>query len=108
MVSLLESRQKNGVPDVVRLFISLGSLISNDREHSVTHHLFEQVNGSDLQLSGIKLRQDIAEPPVPTTSNYTKTDGVVSWQGSVQRPEGDTENIEVSGTHCQNRLRSRL
>jgi hypothetical protein len=44
-------------------------------------------------------------PPVPTTSIFTKTDGVVHWRGSVQHPdkaagEQPTENIQVHASHC--------
>ncbi len=89
------------VPEMVRLVISLGSPISNDRGHSAVHHLFEHINGSHQGQSQSELGKDLeTAPPVPTTSIYTKTDGVVSWQGSIQRSEGETENIEVRGTHC--------
>jgi hypothetical protein len=39
-------------------------------------------------------------PPVPTTALYTRGDGVVAWQSTVEvsdRP--DVENIHVGGTH---------
>ena len=89
------------VPEKVRMVISLGSPISNDREHSAVRHLFEHINEQQPKSSSGELGQDLeTAPPVPTTSIYTKTDGVVSWQGSIQRPENETENIEVRGTHC--------
>jgi hypothetical protein len=38
---------------------------------------------------------------VPTTSIYSRTDGVVAWQACVQ-PEDHPmiENVEVDGSHC--------
>jgi len=37
---------------------------------------------------------------VPTTSIYTKTDGIVAWKGSIQRPgKTPTENICVPASH---------
>jgi hypothetical protein len=40
-------------------------------------------------------------PPVPTTSILTKTDGIVHWRGSVQKPTSTpSENIEVYASHC--------
>jgi len=38
-------------------------------------------------------------PPVPTTSIFSKTDGVVSWRSCIDRTEGQVENVEVVGSH---------
>ena len=38
-------------------------------------------------------------PPVPTTSIYSRTDGIVAWQCSVQEAAPQTENIEVEASH---------
>jgi len=88
-------------PDKVRLVMSLGSPISDDRNHTNAARLFKFFNGDepermrDGQFRGL----DIA-PPVPTTSVLTKTDGVVHWRGSVQSEgEHPTENIVVYASH---------
>jgi len=39
---------------------------------------------------------------VPTTSIYSRSDGIVAWQGSIQKPSPDnpqTENVEVVASH---------
>jgi pimeloyl-ACP methyl ester carboxylesterase len=38
-------------------------------------------------------------PPVPTTSLYSRTDGVVDWQLSIHEPGADRENIEIDASH---------
>ena len=38
-------------------------------------------------------------PPVPTTSIYSKTDGVVCWRGCVERKSSRSESIEVCASH---------
>jgi hypothetical protein len=38
-------------------------------------------------------------PPVPTTSIYSRTDGIVAWQCSLNEPGALTENIEVHASH---------
>jgi pimeloyl-ACP methyl ester carboxylesterase len=91
-------------PEAVRQVISLGSPISDDRDHSDARHLFEMLNGKDTapvhhghQFTGLN-----TAPPVPTTSILTKGDGVVHWRGSVQHPEtghAESENIEVMASH---------
>jgi pimeloyl-ACP methyl ester carboxylesterase len=87
-------------PDKVRLVISLGSPISNDRNHSNARRLFEYLNGAEPEPLREGRYRDLGEaPPVPTTSILTKTDGVVSWRGSVQKPGGQTENIVVHASH---------
>ena len=47
-------------------------------------------------------QKDLATaPPVPTTSIYTKGDGVVNWRTSIQNEDHpQTQNIEVIGSHC--------
>jgi pimeloyl-ACP methyl ester carboxylesterase len=88
-------------PDMVRQVISLGSPISNDRNHSNARRLFEYLNGKEPEpLKAGRYRALDEAPPVPTTSILTRTDGVVAWRGSVQKPGGQTENIVVHGSHC--------
>jgi hypothetical protein len=36
---------------------------------------------------------------VPTTSIYSRTDGVVDWRCSLNEAEAHTENIEVNASH---------
>ncbi len=38
-------------------------------------------------------------PSVPTTSIYSKTDGVVAWQCSLNEDLPHTENIEIHASH---------
>lgn len=89
-------------PEIVRMVISLGSPISNNRRHSAPSRLFEAINGKQTQPETEGRYLDLeAAPPVPTTSIFTKTDGIVSWRGSVQCPtKGEqTENIVVPASH---------
>ncbi len=87
-------------PEAVRQVISLGSPIRDDRSHTNATSLFEQLNGKEPQpirhgrFTGLHIA-----PPVPTTSILTKSDGIVHWRGSVQHPQGQTENIEVRASH---------
>lgn len=89
-------------PEKVRLVISLGSPISDDRNHSNARRLFEYLNGEEPDVIKEGNFQKLGEaPPVPTTSILTRTDGVVHWRGSVQDCERpDCENIEVVASHC--------
>ena len=46
--------------------------------------------------------RSLASPiPVPATSIYSRSDGVVAWQACIQDGHAPhTENIEVEGSHC--------
>jgi pimeloyl-ACP methyl ester carboxylesterase len=88
-------------PDKVRQVITLGSPITDDRRHTNARKLFEYFNGREPEpMRSGKFRKLAEAPPVPTTSILSKTDGVVHWHGSVQRGQGQVENIEVLGSHC--------
>lgn len=90
-------------PDCVRMVISLGSPISNNRKYSAPSKLFEMINGKETAPEAEGRYADLeAAPPVPTTSILTKMDGVVAWRGSVQPSQSDhaeTENIVVPASH---------
>lgn len=91
-------------PDKVRFVISLGSPISNDRNHyGPIRQIFESINGP-FPSPAMQGRYDRLHeaPPVPTTSILTLTDGIVAWRGSVQRPmenHDEIENIVVPASH---------
>jgi pimeloyl-ACP methyl ester carboxylesterase len=38
-------------------------------------------------------------PPVPTTSIYSKSDGIVAWRGCIERRTERSESVEVSASH---------
>lgn len=89
-------------PGKVRQVITLGSPISDDRDHTNARRLFEMLNGHEPEPMKQGNFRNLAEaPPVPTTSILTKADGVVHWRGSVQHPGSNpqTENIEVFASH---------
>ena len=88
--------------DKVRLVVSLGSPLSNDRSFSSVSHIFEMLNGKEPELIEPGRFDALHEaPPVPTTSILTKTDGIVHWHASVQEEgEHPSENIVVHASHC--------
>lgn len=89
-------------PEKVRSVISLGSPIRAPRGHSNARHLYDRVNGNPEAAELERISQLNVPPPVPTTSIYSKTDGIVAWQGSIQDPHPGhpyTENIEVIASH---------
>jgi pimeloyl-ACP methyl ester carboxylesterase len=92
-------------PEKVRIVMSLGSPHSGDPKATNAWRFYEFVAGHSIEEPPIETLLHKA-PPVPTTSIYTKTDGVVAWQNCYQskpiNPEKvkQTENICVQGSHC--------
>ncbi|GHA00874.1 alpha/beta hydrolase [Arenicella chitinivorans] len=86
-------------PDCVRSVISLGSPISGEPRHSGAHALFTLLNGAASSLDHARRASFKSPPPVPSTSIYSKTDGIVAWEGSIQTAHPQSENIEVPASH---------
>ncbi len=87
------------MPEKTRSVISLGSPIIGDTDYSNAKTLFEAINGKPEGEYVERYERSHEAPPVPTTSIYSKSDGIVSWQGSIQEPGHQTENIEVPASH---------
>ena len=82
-------------PDMVRAVITLGSPFTNDIRATNATRLYEALSGEAVE-DNAELRNAIAgDLPVPTTSIYSRSDGVVNWQTCVLRPSDTAENIEV-------------
>lgn len=87
-------------PEYVRCVISLGSPISGASDQTNAKTLFEAINGDPSSIQGSRFEAMNTPPPVPTTSIYTKTDGIVKWESSIQNGNFPlTENIEVPASH---------
>ncbi len=85
--------------DKVRGVVTLGSPISGVRGHSNASALFEALNGKPTAAEQQKYDALKLAPSVPTTSVYSKTDGIVAWEGSIQSSGRQVENIEVPASH---------
>lgn len=86
-------------PEYVRNVITLGSPISGDMNHSNATRLFEFFNGPTSEAMQKRLKIISTPPPVPTTSIFTKSDGIVAWRGSIQETGGQIENICIPASH---------
>jgi len=88
--------------DMVRQVISLGSPFSGAVDASHAWPLYRLLAGDEVKSSEFRdMVAQMAEPPaVPTTSIYTKSDGVVHWTSSIEKEAHHTDNIEVRSAHC--------
>ena len=82
-------------PDQVRDVVTLGSPFANDVTATNATRLYQALTGETVSEDS-ELRKAIAgDLPVPATSIYSRTDGVVNWRTCLQRPSDTAENIEV-------------
>jgi Alpha/beta hydrolase family len=85
-------------PDQARCVITLGTPFAGHPRATNAWRFYELVSGQSVHDH--ELVETIAQPPAcPTTSIYSKTDGVVAWQCSINAAAPHTENIEVHASH---------
>ena len=85
------------MPRDVRCVITLGTPFRGSPRATNAWHVYEMASGETVDT--IDREQLERSPPVPTTSIYSRTDGVVAWQCSVERERRQVENIEVEASH---------
>src|SRR5258708_2965136 len=86
------------VPDRVRCLISLGSPFAGSPKSTNAWRTYEIVSGSKIEEQDL-LDTLIDAPPVPTTSIFSRTDGICAWQACLNKDEPQPENIEVYASH---------
>jgi pimeloyl-ACP methyl ester carboxylesterase len=86
-------------PEQVRLVITLGTPF---RDVSASHaaRLVPIRPGGRSLREAAELRAWLRQPlPVPTTSVYSRTDGIVAWRSCLEEEGPLRENVEVSCSH---------
>lgn len=86
------------VPDDVRTVITLGTPFAGHPKATNAWRLYELVSGERLDDEA-RFGELKKTPPVPTTSIFSRTDGIVAWQCSIERETERSENIEVHASH---------
>jgi pimeloyl-ACP methyl ester carboxylesterase len=86
-------------PEATRQVITLATPFGamGDANHAGT--IFKMLGGDTSQLTP-ELQARLREgPPVPTTSIFSKSDGLVSWRGCLQQAGPAAENVHVQASH---------
>lgn len=86
-------------PAQVRCVITLGSPFAGDPRSTSVARVYEAVTGRALRDDPERRARLRQAPPVPTTSIYSRSDGVVPWRSSLNEDLPHTENIEVGSSH---------
>ncbi len=82
----------------VRCVITLGTPFSGDPKANNAWRLYELASGHKVD-DPEKFAHMREAPRVPTTSIFSRSDGVVAWQCSFQKESRLAENIEVVTSH---------
>jgi pimeloyl-ACP methyl ester carboxylesterase len=87
------------MPDKVRCVVTMGSPFRDISATHATRLIALRPGGRPVHESG-PIREMLARPiPVPCTSIYSKTDGIVHWQSCLQDESDLAENVEVHCSH---------
>jgi hypothetical protein len=95
------SKEMHNEGIATRSVITLGTPFAGGPRSTNAWRLYELTSGRDIHREADTYDMATA-PPAPTSSIYSRTDGVVAWQASVQAVQKHnlhTENIEVVASH---------
>jgi pimeloyl-ACP methyl ester carboxylesterase len=83
------------MPHMVRSVITLGSPFTSDVRATNATRLYEALSGEGIDDNPEILQGIAGDLPVPATSIYSRTDGIVNWHTCHLNPSATAENIEV-------------
>ncbi|NKC01715.1 MAG: alpha/beta hydrolase [Pseudomonadales bacterium] len=91
-------------PDAVRSVITLGSpygATETGSTNPLVEKLFERMSGLTVEelRAMMPSARESAPLAMPTTSVYSKADGVVGWETCIEPESPTSENIRVWGSH---------
>jgi predicted alpha/beta hydrolase family esterase len=86
-------------PECVRQVITLATPFHALGHGNHAGALFRLLHPESSQLDADLQARVSGTPPVPTTSIYSRSDGIVSWRGCVERKTRRSESVEVSASH---------
>ena len=90
------------MPRQVRQVVTLGAPFAGAGTGTHVGWLFRLLSGRSPSLDEALARRLRTPPPVPCTSIYSRSDGIVAWRSCLESGRDashPTENIEVRGSH---------
>jgi pimeloyl-ACP methyl ester carboxylesterase len=82
-------------PQMVRSVVTLACPFADDIRATNATRLYEMLSGETVGSNPEFERAIAGDLPVPVTSIYSRSDGVVNWRTCLLRPSATAENIEV-------------
>lgn len=86
-------------PETVHQVVTLGSPVVGGPKYTSMGALYTRNGGNLDEIEAAIAARESTPISVPVTSIYSKRDGIVGWQASIDRHSSDIEHIEVRATH---------
>jgi pimeloyl-ACP methyl ester carboxylesterase len=86
-------------PELVRQVITLGTPHQSMTGANHAGTIFRMLGGDTSQLTPDLLARLAQRPPVPITSIYSESDGLVCWRGCLETEGPQAENVAVHASH---------
>ena len=84
----------------VRQVITIGTPFNAEADHTNVGWLFRMLSGASAAIDPALSKRLRTPPPLPTTSIYSRSDGVVAWETCRHaRPARQVQDIEINGSH---------
>lgn len=84
----------------VRQVITIGTPFNAEADHTNVGWLLRLFSASPAAADAVLSQRLRTPPPLPTTSIYSRSDGVVAWETCCHaHPSGQVQDIEVDGSH---------
>ena len=87
-------------PHLVRQVITFGTPFNAQADHTNVGWVFRLLSGTELQFDPALSARLRTPPPLPTTSIYSRADGIVAWQTCLHEEAApEVEDVEIGGSH---------
>jgi pimeloyl-ACP methyl ester carboxylesterase len=86
-------------PHAVRQVVSLGSPLYGDPRRNTNSWLAYRLAAGRRNAQAHAGLRGHGAPPVPTTSVFSRGDGVVGWRACVEQRGAQVQNVQVPGSH---------
>ncbi len=84
----------------VRQVITIGTPFNAEADHTNVGWLFRLLSGTPAAIDPSLSKRLRTPPPLPTTSIYSRSDGVVAWETCRHvKPARQVQDIEINGSH---------
>ena len=84
----------------VRQVITIGTPFNADADHTNVGWLFRLLSGASTVMDPALSKRLRTPPPLPTTSIYSRSDGVVAWETCCHaKTSRQVQDIEIDGSH---------